>query len=133
MDELIKNFNDIALQMLGELKKIMPHSILLQNADLLKAFTQNESNKTVIIDGFVVHVLKYKDQIDSNDENFFLAHDFNDEVQNSKNSSIVKIINEVKSMWKELSDENKQSIFGYLQVLCFYSQEYFIELDSQKN
>lgn len=140
MDDIVKNFNDVAIQMLGELRKIIPHSVILNNTDLLKSFVKNSSKKTVLIDYFVVYVLKYKDEIDEENEDFFLKHDFEDISSSTKDTnSIVKIINEIKKMWRSITDkddetsrQNKKNIFGYFKVLSFYAEKYFLEIDKEE-
>lgn len=128
MDEIVDNFNDVAIQMLTELKKIIPHSLILENVDLIENITKKK--KTFLIDNFVMYVLQYKDEINSENEDFFLKHEF---TESSTSDGIIKMINEIKDMWKGLGNdkENKKNIFGYFQVLCYYSEKYFIIIDSQ--
>ena len=117
--------------MLTELKKIIPHSVILDNIDLVKYMTEKEEKKRILIDNYVYYVLKYKDEIDDSNEDFFLKNDFKDSTGGESN--IVKIINEIKSMWKTIEDpDNKKNIFSYLQVLCFYAEEYFLLVDEMK-
>mgnify|MGYP000707572504 CR=1 FL=1 len=131
MEDVINNFNDVAIQMLTELKKIIPHSVILDNVDLVKYMTEKDDKKSILIDNFVYYVLKYKTEIDDSNENFFLKHDFNDSANGESN--ILKIINEIKNMWKTIEDpDNKKNIFSYLQVLCFYAEEYFLIIDEMK-
>lgn len=138
MDEIIENFNNVAMQLLEELRKIIPHSLILNNADLLKNLIEKENSKSVIIDNFVLHVLKYKDEIDNNNEDFFIKNDFKDIQKTSKTPGIIHIINEIKNLWKdigngdeELAKQNRQNIFDYFKVLCFYAEQYFLEIDKE--
>lgn len=138
MDEIIDNFNSVAMQLLEELRKIIPHSLILNNADLLKNIVQKEESKNVIIDNFLLHVLKFKDEIDNNNEDFFIKNDFQDVQKKTKTPGIIHIINEIKNLWKDigngdekLAEQNKQNIFDYFKVLCFYAEQYFIEIDKE--
>lgn len=130
MEQIVNDFNDIAINMLSELRKIIPHSIILNNIDLIEGITKNNKSKHVLIDNFVLHVLKYKKEIDSENEDFFLKNNF-DDLKNKQNNNILKIIKEIKDMWKSLGNdkENKKNIFGYFKVLCFYAEKYFLEID----
>lgn len=126
MDDIINDFNNVTMQFLTELKKLIPGSMILNNLDLIESITKNKQQKKIIIDGFVIYILKYKEQIDNEDEDFFLTTDYTE-----AQGEFVKIINEVKRLWKDISVDNRKNIFGYFKVLVYYAQEYFDLLDKQ--
>ena len=60
----------------------------------------------------------YKQKILSRDESFFLANEYSEIKQaNEDENTVEQVINKLKLYWKELSDENKQKIWKYLETL----------------
>ena len=60
----------------------------------------------------------YKEKILSRDESFFLANEYSEIKQaNEDENTVEQVINKLKLYWKELSDENKQKIWKYLETL----------------
>lgn len=60
----------------------------------------------------------YKEKILSKDESFFLANEYSEIKQaNEDENTVEQVINKLKLYWKELSDENKQKIWKYLETL----------------
>lgn len=126
-EEISENFNKIAIDFIYALKTICPHSIIASNVDIIETLINTKSTKSVLLDQFTLNVLKYKDQIDANDDNFFLNNSFTKETVNAKNGKHVSmVIGELKNLWSDLNRENKTRIFEYMQVLCYYSHEYLL-------
>lgn len=123
-DEIIDNFNNIAIEFINQLKIVCPHSVIANNVDAIEMLINNQATKSKIIDQFTFYVLKYKDKIDEHNEDFFLHETF--ETESSGNSSIIMLISEIKEAWKNLCNDDKNKIFDYLRVMCFYSQEYLL-------
>ena len=60
----------------------------------------------------------YKEKILSKDESFYLANEYSEIKQaNEDENTVEQVINKLKLYWKELSDENKQKIWKYLETL----------------
>ena len=60
----------------------------------------------------------YKEKILSKDESFLLANEYSEIKQaNEDENTVEQVINKLKLYWKELSDENKQKIWKYLETL----------------
>ena len=60
----------------------------------------------------------YKEKILSRDESFFLENEYSEIKQaNEDENTVEQVINKLKLYWKELSDENKQKIWKYLETL----------------
>lgn len=120
---IVKEFNEEALNFAIQMGQLLPNYPIAKNLDLVKSVMKLRPK--FIIEQFVLHVLKYKDQIDSNDENFFLENKFSDETNGD--ADIISKVFEFKDVWKSLSSKNKQGIFQVMQILCYYAQEYFIK------
>lgn len=118
----VEDFNNVALQFIDQLTLICPNSIITNNTDLFKEIINKK--KTTVIDQFALNLYDYKSQIDKCDEDFFLTNDFSDKTNNDK--TLIGLMLELKGIWKKLNTLNKQKIFEYLQVLCYYTQEYIL-------
>ncbi len=127
IDTITDNFNNVAIEFIGQLKIVCPHSIIANNIDAIEMLINKQTTKNKIIDQFTFYVLKYKDKIDDHNEDFFLKETFEEE--SDGNSSIIMIINEVKGAWTGLCDDDKARVFDYLRVMCFYSQEYLLKTE----
>ena len=124
-NEIIKKFNNIAIEFITQLKAICPRSIIANNAKMIKGVITTENTKNVMIEQYIFYVLKYKDKIDAYDEEFFLSEaTFDKEIGGSL--SILSIINEIKEVWTTICEDDRRNIFDYMRVLCYYSQEYFL-------
>lgn len=119
--QLINDFNNEAISFSLQIGKLCPKSTIAKNLNYIKSIIKN--NPQYVINQFTLHILKYKNQIDNYEEKFFTDNDFSDE---ATDNSVISIIFEFKSIWSELSEDQKTGIFQVMQILCHYSQEYFI-------
>ena len=83
----------------------------------------NNSFKTKIIDNFALKVLKYKIQIDTFDESFFVTKNYDNDVE-GEDSQIINSVLDLKHIWSNLLPENKTVIFEYMQLLTDLSAQY---------
>lgn len=125
-DNLVTNFNTEMLNFADFIRQLNSKSVVAENYYLIE-FVAKE-NPPLIIEQFILYALKYKKQIDVRDENFFLTNNYKEETHDA--SFVIDIIRELKDMWSTLSDKNKEGAFDVMQVLCYYAQEYFIEMDN---
>jgi hypothetical protein len=84
----------------------------------LKQIVRNNPKK--IVDIFVQYILKYKQQIDSGDENFFMSKTYDNEIDDD----MINKVFEFKTLWKQLNDDNKGVVIQYMQCLCQLSLNY---------
>jgi len=76
-----------------------------------------DSTKPVFL--FKMYTTKYMDQITNRDEKFFLDHDFQDELSSTDDKDFSsEMLSKLKSYWNTMSDENKDIIWNYLNLLC---------------
>ena len=60
----------------------------------------------------------YKEKILNRDETFFLDNDYSEIKQaNEDENTVEQVINKLKKYWGELSEENKDKIWKYLETL----------------
>lgn len=71
---------------------------------------------------------KFGEQIMAKDEGFFMEHDYKEIMDDAKSSSIpgfdptsVDIVGQLKSIWKDMTKENKDVVWKYLTVLTYLS------------
>lgn len=131
INQTIDYFNDTLIDLATNIADICPNSIIGDNIKLIKGIIKDPSNKTKILDIFVLKVLPYKPQIDNGDEEFFLRKSFDDDVSDLGDDSLSGKVFEFKNIWKGLKEENKQIVIQYMQILCTLAQDYFIYNDNR--
>jgi len=129
VDTIVDDFNNIAIDFINVLKSLCKNSMILDNTGIIIESINNKTTRTAVIDQFLIHVLRYKPQIDENDESFFMDESFQQSL--GQKQGVGMIIGELKAIWNKLNDENRNRIFDYMKVLCFYSQNYFLLLENQ--
>ena len=86
-----------------------------------------KANMFTPIDLFYTNgVLKYITEIIEKDEKFFM-NKINDIEQ--QNQDKMTIIEHIKSVWFLLSNENKNNIWNYIRIICFYAERSYIDLN----
>ena len=123
ISENLNNFNSTVIDLAEQLSLICPNSIISNNINLIKSVIKNKPTK--IIELFIIYVLPDKSKIDKGDDDFFLNKSYNDEVE--KHSISINKVFEFKNIWNKISIENQEVVKQYMQCLCYYSQEYFLE------
>jgi hypothetical protein len=131
--EIVTIFNDELKTFLTELLKIVTTlkngtdtddiNKLLSYKNLIE--TGISANKEVAIDMFAGYIFsagneKFCDKISSRDYDFF----YKMEEQINKTNKLSEIIIIIKNLFIELSEVNKESIFGYLENLSTLSNIY---------
>jgi len=67
---------------------------------------------------FQIYAMKYKERIMNKEENFFLKHDFKEELEKSDDPNFsVELLLKLKECWKTLEQKNKDVIWSYLELL----------------
>lgn len=117
-------FNKGVLDLADNLASVCPTSLISENRSLIKTMINQYPEK--IIGLFIVYILKYKSQIDSGDETFFMSNDYSDATGGDPET--IKSIFEFKTTWKLLSPQNKSIVKQYMQYLCFLAQNYFMHM-----
>ena len=123
---VMNDFNNMVLDLASQLAILCPTSIIANNIDVLQRLIKKNSKS--VIDIFVIYVLKYKPQIDSGDDAFFMTNAFDSEISavgNSVNDNdLIRKAFEFKSIWKQLKQENRDVVKQYMQILCQLSLSY---------
>ena len=70
------------------------------------------------VEMFQIYAMKYKERIMNKEENFFLKHDFKEELERSDDPNFsVELLLKLKQCWKTLEQKNKNVIWSYLELL----------------
>lgn len=108
---------------INELKKILPNDPKIQLFEE-KYYMVKRVNATFIINGFVKHVLPYKDKILNKDEQFFIDGGGQENLDADKYEYSLNL----KTQWKTFSDSNKAIIWKFFQVLVVLAERYVMEV-----
>jgi len=120
LSEIVSEFNLQLLNFMEEMQKIYCDDEIITNTNMAKqaiAF-----NAFLLIDQFALLVYPLKDKIHNQDENFFLKMDINSHIKGGKNE--LSLITKCTKIWHTLDSDTKQSIFDYMKVLVYYTEEY---------
>lgn len=112
--ETVTNFNNMLFDLASQIAMICPTSIIATNIDIVKRLIKREPKK--IIDIFVMYILKYKKQIDSGDDAFFINNKFTSEI--GDDNSLLDKVFEFKTLWTQLNQDNRDIVKQYMQYLC---------------
>ena len=77
-------------------------------------------NKAILIENFIIHCLKYKNEVSNKDINFFIKLS----ISKSDNSNFIKIM-KFNNFIKSIDNDKVDNVFTYLNLLCNYSEIYF--------
>mgnify|MGYP003685144723 CR=1 FL=1 len=79
----------------------------------------NKTNPRKIVQLFGEYVNKYENKILQRDETFFLKNDYN-EIEKTEN--ILNSMDKLKIYWVNLSDQNKEKVWKYFEILLRLSK-----------
>lgn len=109
---------------LNELCTIFPHNGEIQLLNE-KYILIRSANSNLVIEYFVEFIYPFKNQIISEDEDFFISGGGQEEI---KNNSGLKFRDNIKKLWiNEMSDENKEIIWKYFKIFILLSEKYILE------
>tara|TARA_B110000858_G_C17670319_1_gene411598 strand:- start:33 stop:371 length:339 start_codon:yes stop_codon:yes gene_type:complete len=101
-----------------------------------KILIVNSVNPTLIIRLFLKNIYKFKDNIMKKEEDFFLKqltqdnitnmYSNNRELADNNDINIIDVIN-LKDHWASLHDDDKETIWKYLQVLIILTEKWAIQ------
>ena len=124
IEQTIIDFNITLLDLGLNLAHVCPNSIIGHNIKDVEKLIKNPKNKIKFIEIFVAKVLRYKSDIDSGNEDFFLHKSYDSDLD--KDNSLISKVFEFKNIWVQLKQENKDLVKQYMQILCELAQNYFL-------
>lgn len=120
ISELLKIFNQIKDVPENSFNTIMTYKNLIESGIAI--------NKEIGIEMFSVYIFSkenedFSNKISCRDFDYF----YNIEEDLKGENHLIELIMIIKNLFRELSEENKENIFGYLENLCILSNGYFIK------
>lgn len=112
-----KAFNNVFIQMVEDCILVFPQDnqfrLYKNAAELLSKFNPRKPCSV-----YKEYASMYKTQIINKDETFFLNEDYSkiDAVQQDE-GDVLNFIYKMKTCWKQLSEDNKEKIWKYLNTL----------------
>jgi len=123
---LSKAFSNHYMKFLDEVVKVYPKSVKIRTFRTASSQIKSINPSKLIKMWHKVIGSKFKDQIYSENFDFFKNLDYSSNLKNTKwdSNDIYSFINEMKSSWDTLSDENKKKTMKYLSNLTKMGEMY---------
>lgn len=84
-----------------------------------------KTNPRKVMEGVLVYVYPYKNQIMNSDESFFLNKNYENDTKDE--GHLVKAL-KIKDLWEsDMDDNTKESIFTYFKVIIVLAEKYVAE------
>lgn len=118
---MLTAFNNIIISFLEDLIETYPEENdfkVFKNGIL----TLKKYNPRKVLNYFKLYTEQYKEQIVTKDINFFINTDSN-KLTNTQDNYIIQIIDKLKNFWIEMSENNKEKIWEYLNTLIKISSK----------
>ena len=127
-EECVNIFNTKLREFISDLIRVYPED------EDLKKFKTSINMLLVMSDSQIIKLYneyvfsKYQTQILNKDEEFFMNHDYKDEVNNIEESYefTEKLINKIKSYWSTMTEDNKKIVWTYFTLLTKLCEKYYI-------
>lgn len=123
--QFLKVFNDHFIEFIEDIIRVFPTDIDLNTVKNYFLLIR-KSNPKLIITVFHEHVyLKYNDQIQNNNIQYFIDKDYKEDLSQNKHSDkIIESINRLRNPIRLMNEEDKMKTVKYLQNLCKLSNSY---------
>lgn len=110
MDAFFNQFSDF----LNELIRVFPSDADFPTFKTALNLLQ-KTNPMLVITQVKTHTDPYAEMITSKNENFFIEHDYSDDVDGD--GAIQQIIQKLKGLWEVLTPNNKKVVWDYVKVI----------------
>lgn len=119
--DYLEKFNDTMEEFIADLIQVFPNDTDMQMYQIAMKGIRFASPFTVCQEYHQGVTIPYHDKIASKDEDFFMTHDFSDVTKEVPDG--VRILTKTMNYWKSLSDDDKNTVWKYLRVLCVLSKK----------
>ena len=124
----LTKFNNTVDQMINNLiERYEYHEYFHKELNLTreKFLLLRKTNPMKVIEGILVWVYPYKQQIMDEDESFFLKKNFEEDTKNE--GHLVKALR-IKDLWEtDMDDNTKKALFNYFKVFIILAERYVAE------
>lgn len=115
-------FNNVLIDFINDCILVFPEDNDFKKykhgAEILKKY-----NPKKIPTIFKQYIQNYIPKISSKDEKFFLENDYSEIDIVNQDNELIELIKKIKIYWVNLSDENKDKIWSYLNILIQLSNK----------
>lgn len=112
---ITKAFNKIFISLIDDCILVFPNDMELKKykkgARILDQFNPKKPYAV-----FKTYSTPFREYIDTKNEQFFLKNDYSNIKE--VDDDVTNFINKIKKLWSELTEDNKEKIWKYLQTLC---------------
>ncbi len=125
MDDIHVNIDKVLLQFKTNLVSFIDELIdkfpKESNLIIYRIYINNQCEINTVIDIFVYHLIKSKEQLKARDENYFLDHE--DSILGNIQSQNLNLI---KKVWRStiLDTEDKNTIWKWADAFLFFAEKY---------
>lgn len=116
---MVEEFNSILMELLTKLYSMTEEAKFKKVCVIIRNASDDEERKYKFIEQYIIHFLKFKDEIYERNSNFFLQREIETE------SSMLKEILSLKHLFQTLSEENKDIVIDDLIKLTRNAEIYF--------
>jgi len=123
MAEICNSFNAILTSLVNQLSEIIGTTYQYKLETLIK------SNVYMPLEQFMIYALPLSEELDNRNEAYFDHYDVSKENNIDKNQ-IEEILN-LKSVFKNLDTESKNSIWEHIDTMMFLGKQYIVAKNSK--
>jgi len=85
-------------------------------------------NSIKVIESFIYMVLPLREKVMNRQEDFFMGNEFKNKMSENAGEDITMFHNQLAKLWKnKLTDDDKETIWKYFQVMIILSERYIQE------
>ena len=122
---LTKLFNNHLIEFLEDVIEIFPENVDLKTGLTVIEGLKFAKPKYLILIWKTSIVDLYEDQIMEGDKNFFINKNYDDDVAEDNKNKVLIIIDDVKRLMRETSEENRDKTMKYVQNLTKICKLYY--------
>lgn len=124
LQSIVIEFNEKLQELIDQLYAVTHDGELEINKELIRKAIG--ANKTLLIQQYCIHILQFKDSIYNRDEKVIENLNVNDinKKEGGDDETLSKIL-KLKNIWDYLSEDNKDCVFDYLEILTDKAVDYF--------
>jgi hypothetical protein len=124
INEIITRFHNNIFKILKICQKIEPNNLELESLRG-KLGLARDLDPLLIINRCKDKVWHHREQILSEDDEFFLKNKFSEYIKNDENKSFMySMVNLIKTKYKEMSEPEKRGIWKLIQTMLCHVVEY---------
>ena len=119
-EKTVENFNTIVKNLMEQIITLYPDCKVSTYAS--SAYQVMKTHKTKLLDQFILFVYEHQSYFEEKNTDIFLK-----DIVNTKKSRLLRsVLSDIRAIWNDLSLEDQDSLFEYMQVLCKLCSDYIL-------